>query len=268
MNGVISGETLTGVINTESELTGVLTNPKTIDLSSDTITPSDLKYGVKAHDSEGTQITGSMVDNGAVIGNISTKDEEYTIHEGYHNGNGKVSIDSSEQDKIIPENIKKDVSILGITGTLKGGYGYTKLGEADLTLSTTSTAQTEQLTIDCGEEAYTKDRMIYVRIRDKAGLRNGYFYGTDNFFFNTRKANNTTYDCDQVSRILFSRTSYGTYYGYTSGGYGVYGYSISKEGVVKIYSRYSSSYSSTIDGTYHIEVYSLDYPDGVSPFTI
>ena len=75
MNGVISGETLTGVINTESELTGVLTNPKTIDLSSDTITPSDLKYGVKAHDSEGTQITGSMVDNGAVIETISTKDE-------------------------------------------------------------------------------------------------------------------------------------------------------------------------------------------------
>lgn len=119
MNGVISGETLTGLINTESDLTGVLTNPKNIDLSSDTITPSDLKSGVKAHDSTGTQITGSMVDNGAVIGNISTKDEEYTINEGYHNGNGKVSIDSNEQDKIIPGNIKKDVSILGVTGTLE-----------------------------------------------------------------------------------------------------------------------------------------------------
>lgn len=268
MNGVISGETLTGVINTESELTGVLTNPKTIDLSSDTITPSDLKYGVKAHNSEGTQITGSMVDNGTVIGSISAKEGQYTIQEGYHNGNGKVSIDSSEQEKIIPENIKKDVSILGVTGTLKGGYGYTKLGEGEVTVNTSSTAATEQLTIDCGEEAYTKDRMIYVRIRDKAGVRNGYFYGTDNFFFNTRKANGETYDCDQCARIIFRRTNYGTFSAYTSNPYGIYGYSISSSGVVKIYSKYSSSYSLTINGTYKVEVYALDYPDGISPFTI
>ena len=268
MNGVISGETLTGVINTESELTGVLTNPKTIDLSSDTITPSDLKYGVKAHDSEGTQITGSMVDNGAVIETISTKNEEYTIHEGYHNGNGKVSIDSSEQEKIIPENIKKDVNILGVTGTLKGGYGYTKLGEAEVTVNTSSTAQTQQLTIECGEEAYTKDRMIYVRVRDKAGYRNGYFYGTDNFFFNTRKASGSTYDCDHCARVLFNMTNYGTYYAYTGNGYGLYGFGISSSGTVKIYSRYSASYSGIINGTYKVEVYSLDYPDGISPFTI
>lgn len=268
MNGVISGETLIGTITTDETLTGVLTNPKNIDLSSDTITPSDLKSGVKAHDSTGTQITGSMVDNGAVIETISTKEGQYTIHEGYHNGNGKVSIDSNEQDKIIPENIKKDVSILGITGTLKGGYGYTKLGEGEVSVNTSSTAQAEVLSIECGSEAYTKDRMIYVRIRDKAGIRNGYFYGTDNFFFNTRKANGETYDCDQCARILFRRTNYGTYTAYASNPYGVYGYCITSEGIVKIYSRYNSSYSSKIDGTYHIEVYSLDYPDGISPFTI
>lgn len=268
MNGVISGETLTGVINTESDLTGVLTNPKTIDLSGDTITPSDLKYGVKAHNSEGTQITGSMVDNGTVIGSISSKDDEYTIQEGYHNGNGKVSIASSEQDKIIPENIKKDVSILGITGTLKGGYGYTKLAEKDITINTTSTSQIEQTTIDCGSEAFTKERIIYVRIRDKAGKRDGYFLGTDNFFVNGRKANNENYECESGCRIIIRRTNYGTYSTYANYTYGVYAYSITPAGVVKICSRYHSSYPGTINGTYHIEVYALDYPDAVSPYDI
>lgn len=119
MNGVISGDTLIGIITTDETLTGVLTNPKNIDLSDDTITPEDLRNGIKAHNSSGAQITGSMVDNGAVIKTINTKDEEYTINEGYHNGNGKVSIDSIEQEKIIPGNIKKDISILGVTGTLE-----------------------------------------------------------------------------------------------------------------------------------------------------
>lgn len=269
MNGVISADTLTGTLNTNNELTGVLSNPITIDLSGDTITPSDLKSGVKAHNSEGTQITGQMVDNGAVIETINTKEVECTIPEGYHNGNGKVSINTTEQEKIIPDNIKKDVSILGVTGTLVGGgYGYTKIGEKDIEVNTTSTAQIEQTTINCGSEAYTKDKIIYVRIRDKAGARNGYFLGTDNFLFNTRAANGETYDCEIFARSLIKRTNYGTYSGYTANAYGVYAQSISKEGVIKICSKYHSSYPGTINGTYHIDVYALDFPDGVSIFDI
>lgn len=265
MNGVISGDTLIGTITTDETLTGVLTNPKNIDLSTDTITPSDLKYGVKAHNSSGTQITGSMVDNGTVIGSINTKEGQYTIQEGYHNGNGKVSIDSSEQDKIIPENIKKDVSILGVTGTLKGGYGYTKLGEGEVIVNTSSTTPTKIFTIDCGEEAYTKDRLVYVRIRDKEGIKDGYFYGTDNFFYNVQIQAGSRFDTKACTRMIIRRTSNGSY-NTNVNSYGVYADSISKEGVVKIYSRYSSSYTGTIDGTFKIEVYTLDYPDGVSPF--
>lgn len=132
MNGLISGDTLIGTITTDGALTSILTNPKNIDLSDDTITPEDLRNGVKAHDSSGVQITGSMVDNGAVIETINTKDEEHAINEGYHNGNGKVSIDSGEQEKIIPENIKKGINILGVIGTLEianlnwGAIGYSE----------------------------------------------------------------------------------------------------------------------------------------------
>ena len=124
-----------------------------IDLTGDTITASDLAYGVTAHDKSGTQITGSstkdsdttdatanaseilatktayvnkikltgqMVNNGAVTGTITTKAQEYTIPIGYHDGSGKVSIDSTEQGKIVAGNIKNGVTILGVEGTYSG----------------------------------------------------------------------------------------------------------------------------------------------------
>ena len=63
---------------------------------------------------------GTMPNNGAVSGTISTKSGSYTIAEGYHNGSGKVQIKSSEQNKIIAENIKSGIKILGVTGTYEG----------------------------------------------------------------------------------------------------------------------------------------------------
>jgi len=86
------------------------------DLSSATATASDILSGKTAYGKDG-KITGSMTDNGAVSKSISGKTESCTIPKGYHDGNGKIGIDSSEQAKIIPENIKKGVSILGVTGS-------------------------------------------------------------------------------------------------------------------------------------------------------
>ena len=64
------------------------------------------------------KITGSMPNNGAVTGTITTKAQEYTIPSGYHSGLGKVSISSTEQAKIIASNILNGVTILGVTGTV------------------------------------------------------------------------------------------------------------------------------------------------------
>ena len=71
------------------------------------------------------KITGSMTNNGAVTGTITTKAQEYTIPSGYHNGLGKVSISSTEQAKIIAENIKEGIEILGVTGTCSPASGIT-----------------------------------------------------------------------------------------------------------------------------------------------
>lgn len=69
---------------------------------------------------KGSKITGTMPNRGAVTGTISTLDGEYTIAQGYHDGSGKVSIASTEQDKLIANNIRSGVTILGVTGTMSG----------------------------------------------------------------------------------------------------------------------------------------------------
>ncbi|HIS23949.1 MAG TPA: hypothetical protein IAD01_00875 [Candidatus Faeciplasma gallinarum] len=123
-----------------------------IDLTADTITADKILTGYTAHGKDGEQIsgtcafdvnsqdataqvaelltgktayargaklTGTMPNNGGVTGTISTVAGQYTIAQGYHDGSGKVSIDSTEQAKLIPSNIKQGVQILGVTGTLE-----------------------------------------------------------------------------------------------------------------------------------------------------
>lgn len=132
----------------------VLSNGTTlIDLTADTVDAAHLLSGYTAHDMSGASVTGSctydsdtsddtavvgevlasktfhargaaltgtMTNNGAVTGTISTKAGQYTVPQGYHDGSGKVSISSTEQAKIIAGNIKSGVQILGVTGTYSG----------------------------------------------------------------------------------------------------------------------------------------------------
>lgn len=121
-----------------------------MDLTGDTVSPDKVLAGITAHDKSGAPITGTcnfdvdsgdatgavsdvlkgktayargaklvgtMPNNGAVTKTIKTKTESFTIPQGFHDGSGKVSIDSVEQAKIVPNNILKGVTILGVTGT-------------------------------------------------------------------------------------------------------------------------------------------------------
>ena len=71
----------------------------------------------------GKVLTGTMPNNGAVAGKISTKDEKYTVPQGYHDGSGSVEIDSNEKAKLIPANIRQGVNVLGVTGTMTSTEG-------------------------------------------------------------------------------------------------------------------------------------------------
>lgn len=85
---------------------------------------------------KGAKVTGSMANNGAVTGKISTKASKYTVPQGYHDGSGSVEIDTTEQAKLIPANIRDGVSILGVTGTMSGSEDI-KAQSKSVTPSTT-----------------------------------------------------------------------------------------------------------------------------------
>ena len=68
----------------------------------------------------GSKLTGTMPNRGAVSGTITSIDEAYTIQNGYHDGSGSVGISSTDQAKLIAENIRQGVEILGVTGAMSG----------------------------------------------------------------------------------------------------------------------------------------------------
>lgn len=87
-----------------------------------TATASEILVGKTAYN-KGAKVTGTMKNNGAVSGKITTKTGKYTVPQGYHDGSGNVQIDSTEQAKLIPANIRDGVTILGVEGMMSGTEG-------------------------------------------------------------------------------------------------------------------------------------------------
>lgn len=131
----------------------VVGNEVKFDLTGDAVTPDKLANGVTAHDksgapivgtndydantqdataaaaeilhgvsayARGAKVTGTMPNNGAVSGNITAKEEKYTVPMGFHDGSGSVGISSEEQQKLIAANIKQGITILGVQGNYGG----------------------------------------------------------------------------------------------------------------------------------------------------
>lgn len=84
-----------------------------------TASASEILTGKTAYN-KGAKITGTMKNNGSVKGKITTKAGKYTVPQGYHDGSGIVDIDSTEQAKLIPSNIREGVTILGVQGEMTG----------------------------------------------------------------------------------------------------------------------------------------------------
>ena len=124
-----------------------------IDLTADTVTAQHLIAGYTAHGADGELITGTndwdantqdataadteillgktayvkgakktgtMKNNGGVTLNISAKDQQAAIPAGYHDGSGVAQIDAAEQAKLISDNIREGVTILGVEGSMSG----------------------------------------------------------------------------------------------------------------------------------------------------
>ena len=93
-----------------------------VDSGDATVAAAEILKGKTAY-ARGAKVTGTMTNNGAVSGTISTKAGTYTVPQGYHDGSGKVAISSTEQAKIVPNNIRSGISILGVTGTMSTTEG-------------------------------------------------------------------------------------------------------------------------------------------------
>lgn len=276
-----------------------------LDISNDTVTPSSLLQGYTAHDNTGALITGtatsggtgavSVVDtedtNGGTIRTITAVDISDTTAVASDVASGKYFY-TADGTKTAGTASGGSATIQSLSVTQNGTYtapsgvdGYspvtvnvsggggaspwTLIHSEELTVSTTSTSDSSTKAITLSG-IYTSSKILYVRIRDKAGKRAGYFYGTDNFIINPNPANGgtatvSTFIARYVIRYTSSNMFQSSLYSGVNG-YGVYVYNLTSSGKLNLHQRYNTSSSLTIDGTYTVEVYTLDWPDGISPF--
>lgn len=170
----------------------------------------------------------------------------------------------------VPEPVWREEQYLkAMFDTLSGGAGssFKLLASNEFSVNTSSTSESSVGTITVNG-GWTKDAIIYVKIRDKAGKRNGYFRGSDCFVVNAYAANGQDTSIapvkfiigvDANGKFVQSVSSYGVYVSTYQKGTG------DDDAKAIIKAKYSSSYG-TVNGTYVVEVYALDWPDKVSPF--
>lgn len=89
------------------------------DTTNDTAVVAEV-LATKTFHARGSALTGTMPNRGSVTGTITTVSGSYTIPNGYHDGSGTVSINATDQALLIPENIRENIEILGVTGTMSG----------------------------------------------------------------------------------------------------------------------------------------------------
>ncbi len=105
-----SGASVTGTCEYDSDTRGA------------TVKVAEIIEGRTAY-ARGSMLTGAMPNNGSVSLTVDTRDGSVAVPHGYHDGGGSVTIAEVERAKLIAENIKQGITILGVEGTLAPGYG-------------------------------------------------------------------------------------------------------------------------------------------------
>lgn len=154
-------------------------------------------------------------------------------------------------------------TMMGVIAGMAGS-SYKKIHTEEVAITATNTTAENAATLHIPATAYSSDKIVYVKVRDKVGKRNGYFYGCDTYIFNPFPANGATSVTATAPNVAYTYT--GDKYGTTFAQQGIFAYSLNKDGELIIRKRYSSTYTGTIDSTYVIDVYLLEWPNDESPF--
>lgn len=270
---VTAPSTITGTSATVSTGTNTLTLSKTVSVTPSVTTQGYVSVGTAGNSN--VSLTANVTTKGATTYHPSSTDQ--TVASGTYT-TGTQTFKAVTTSNLTADNIKSGVvvkvgdstdddCVASVTGTYTGGGGssYTLLASTQLAVNTTSTSAGSAGTINLGSAGYTKDKIIWVHIRDHAGKRNGYFYGSDTFYVNSYKANNSTTSFSACA-VEYIRVDSNGNYTTATGSYGVYGYSINSSGTLTIRRRYNSTNTLTINGTFDVSVYAMDMPTGLKVF--
>ena len=158
-----------------------------------------------------------------------------------------------------------------ITGTASGGGGgssYNLIASGEITANTSSTSAVSlPSTVQAGSSSWTSDKIVYVKIRNKAGKQNGYHYGNDCYVVNHYEYKSQQSSTTSYGNLVYTYSSGTSVTSYGPVGYGICVNSISSSGEISFTGRYNSNFTRTINGTYTVDVYLLDWPNDVNPFT-